>query len=281
MEILLSKRLDMTTEKNQLTIHQQEILPLNRSLPSEHEMMVFTTISKQAAESKLYNNYGTQAGIMMTILAARELGIPPMLALNGGLANIQGKIEISARLMNAMMRRAGIKISILTSTDEICTLKGQRSDGDNATVSYSIEDARKAGLIKPGGGWVKNPKDMCFARAISRLARQIAPDIIGGCYIEGEIKPTDPETITIERNIPNEKIDGYECDDTEIVLTDEDNMQKLLERFGTEDEPLVLEYIQVVSKHFGWSQSQCVNKFLEEKNLLDKFNTWKAKRKTI
>jgi len=258
--------------QNELVVADKEasMLAINRPLPSEHEMMVFTTIAKQAAESKMYGSYGGQPGIMMTILAARELGVPPMLALNGGISNIMGKLEISARLMNAMMRRAGVKITIMESTDDRCVLRGQRGDnGDSAVVSYSLEDAKKAGLVKPSGGWVKNPKDMCFARAISRLARQIAPDVIGGCYIEGEIKATDAEVI-VPQDIPTEIIDSKD---------DEESLQRLLEMFDKEDRFLVLEYIKVVMKHFDWSQSECVRKFLEEKTIVEKFTVWKAKHK--
>src|SRR5215510_648235 len=254
-------------------IQHQEIAlaPINRSLPSEHEMMVFTTISKQADESKMYKNYGGQPGIMMTILAARELGVPPMLALNGGIANIQGKLEISARLMNAMMRRAGIKIAIKECTEERCILVGTRNDnGDVATVSYTLAEAQKAGLVKPGGGWVKNPKDMCFARAISRLARQIAPDVIGGCYVEGEIKATEAE-IVVPDDIPMEIPENPE--------EDKENLASLLDRFEKDDQFLIMEYIEVVMGHFKWTKSQTVKKFLEEKELSHKFQAWKKKRK--
>lgn len=251
---------------------QDVYLPqISRSLPSEHEMMVFTTISKQAADSNMYRNYGGQAGIMMTILAARELGIPPMLALNGGISNIQGKLEISARLMNAMMRRAGIKITIKECNDDCCVLVGSRHSGDSATVSYTFAEAQKAGLVKPSSGWVKNPKDMCFARAISRLARQIAPDIIGGCYVEGEIRPTDNE-ISVPKDIPMD----------ESYVTPEENMAKLLALIPQEDHDLMMEYIDVVMRHFNWqSKEKTVEKFLEEKEIIVKFNSWKSKRKTL
>lgn len=257
-------------ESRDIVLHEPLTAPINKALPSEHEMMVFTTISKQAAESNFYKSLGGQPGIMMTLLAARELGVPPMLALNGGIANIQGKLEISARLMNALMRRAGIKISIKESNDELCTLVGTRGDtGDTATVTYSVAEAQKAGLVKVGGGWMKNPKDMCFARAISRLARQIAPDIIGGCYIEGEIKASDVE-VPVLPEIPQEIEDQNQ---------DPEKLIKLLDIFDKEDRFLVMEYIQVVMKHFNWTQAQVVNKFLEEKSIVDKFNSWKSKRK--
>lgn len=254
----------------EVTIHSTvDVVPINRGLPSEHEMMVFQTIAKQAFESKLYK--GEQAAIMMTILAARELGIPPMLALNGGINNIQGKMEISARLMNALMRRAGISIRIKQSTEESCTLVGKRNDSqDIAEVSYTIAEAQKAGLIKPGGGWVKNPKDMLFARAISRLARQIAPDIIGGCYIEGEIRGSDAEVV-LPNDIPMEIQENIEEDGK--------NLQRIKDLFDVKDSQFVDEYIEAVMKHFGWTQSKTLKEFLkDEKLIIEKFTVWKSRK---
>lgn len=238
-----------------------DLVPVNETqgAPSLHEMQVFQTIAKHAVESRLYNHFGGQPAIMMTMLAARELGISPMLALNGGIANIQGKLEISARMMNALMRRSGIKIEILESTDDKCVLKGTRAEGDTATVSYTIEDAKKAGLVKPSGGWVKNPKDMCFARAISRLARQIAPDVIGGCYVEGEIKALELD----KQELPTENI---------FTLAD------LLELFEEEDKFLIQKYMKVVMTHFSWDEAKVIQEFMKDQTALkQKFNIWKEK----
>lgn len=59
----------------------------------------------------------------------------------------------------------------------------------------------------------------------------------------------------------------------------EEELRKLLEMFDKDDRFLVMEYIKVVSEHFSWTQEECVKKFLEEKTLIDKFNSWKSKRK--
>lgn len=246
----------------------------NYGAPSEHEMMVYQTMAKAAVDSKMYGGKGDQAGVMMIMLSARELGIPPCQALNGGINIIQGKAEISARMMSALIRKAGHEIKIQESTDETCVLLGKRSDTkESQEASYSVEDAKMAGLVKPNGGWVKFPKDMCFARALSRLARQLFSDVIGIGYVEGEIRPSDgviSDSREIINEIPNEMPD---------TSTDDDNLNRLLEMFDDEDKFLVLEYMQVVMKHFSWTKSQCVNKFLEEKSLIDKFNAWKNKRK--
>jgi len=152
-------------------------LVVRSGAPSEHEMMVFQTMAKAAVDSKMYKGVGEQAGVMMIMLSARELGIPPCQALNGGINIINGKAEISARMMSALIRKAGHEIRIKESTENLCVLVGTRKDtGESQEASFSLEEAQRAGLVKIGGGWAKWPKDMCFARALSRLARQLFSD---------------------------------------------------------------------------------------------------------
>ncbi len=243
----------------------------NYGAPSEHEMMVFQTMAKAAVESKMYRGVGEQAGVMMIMLAARELGIPPCQALNGGINIINGKAEISARMMSALIRKAGHEIKIKEISDLGCTLVGTRKDtGEVQESRFTLEDAQKAGLVKPAGGWVKWPSDMCFARALSRLARQLFSDVIGIGYVEGEILASEQQ-MTLPDDIPIEIIS--------IPEDDEKNLQELLERFEKEDRFLVMEYLGIVMKHFSWSQSECVKKFLEDKKLFEKFDKWKSKKK--
>jgi len=241
------------------------------SVPSEHEMMVYHTMAEQAVSSKMYKGIGEKAGVMMIMLSARELGIPPMQALNGGINIINGKAEISARMMSALIRKASHEIKIKEISDTSCTLVGKRSDtGESEEATFTVADAQKAKLVKPGGGWDKCPKDMCFARALSRLARQLFSDVIGIGYVEGEIKASDVDLVPPD-DIPMQEIGNAE--------EDQNNLQRLLEMFDKDDRYLVLEYMSVVMKHFGWTQAQCAKKFLEEKDLIDKFDKWKNKRK--
>lgn len=156
-------------------------------MPDPAEFQMFQTIARSAQNSGLYAGVGQEAKIFMVLLSARELGIPPMLALNGGIWNIQGKIEISARLMNGLIRRAGHSIKVIESTDTTCTLLGKRTDGDSVECTFTIEDATKAGLHK-SNTYMKYPADMLYNRCMSRLARRLFSDVIGTAYIEGEIK---------------------------------------------------------------------------------------------
>lgn len=170
-------------------MNEDKQLVIANTLPSEHEMMVFKVMADAAEASRMYGSIGGKGGVMMIMLSARELGIPPCQALNGGINLIKGKIEISARMMNALIRRAGHQLTTVELEDTHCTVMGKRCDtGETQTLTYSIKDAQKAGLVKSGGGWEKFPKDMLFARAMSRLARQLFSDVIGIGYVEGEIK---------------------------------------------------------------------------------------------
>jgi len=243
----------------------------NTGAPTEHEMMVFQTMAKHATTSKMYKGIGDESAIMMIMLAARELGIPCMQALNGGLNIINGKVELSARMMSALIRKAGHQILIKDSSDTACTLMGVRCHtGESATASFTLVDAQKAGLVKPGGGWTKFPKDMLFARALSRLARQLFSDVIGIGYVEGEIKATEA---AIE---PMDVV--MEVDSADKANQEAEKLEELLSQFTVEDRVLVMEYMKVVMAHFNWSQAECVLAFLSEKSLHDKFHAWKNKQ---
>lgn len=128
-------------------------------------------------------------GIFAVIETAKSLNIDPRQALGGGLYYVKGKVEMSARMMNALIRAQKHSVTRdKKSDDNICILHGKRSDnGDTWTESFSIQDAQRAGLMG-SNVWKTYPKDMLFARALSRLARQLFPDIIGNCYVEGEIQ---------------------------------------------------------------------------------------------
>ncbi len=250
------------------------------SIPSEHEMMVYHTMAEQAVSSKMYKGIGEKAGVMMIMLSARELGIPPMQALNGGINIIQGKVEISARMMSALIRKAGHQLKVQECTATQCVLVGKRCDtGEVQSSSFSVAEAQLAGLVKPGGGWIKWPKDMCFARALSRLARQLFSDVIGIGYVEGEIgqvveiKASEVDSIITEELVSNEEV---------VIENEKEYVDKFLNLFDKEDKHFAMEYLKVVQKHFDWTPIQTIKELLkDEKRLFDKFNSWKNKIKKV
>lgn len=134
-----------------------------------------------------YQKMGEE-GIFAIIENAKDLGVPVRKALNGGMYFVQGKVEMTARLMSSLIRAQGHSVTIdKNSNDKICIVHGKRKDsGDTCTATFTIEEAARAGLANRGP-WKTFPSDMLFARAISRLGRRLFSDIIGNCYVEGEI----------------------------------------------------------------------------------------------
>lgn len=246
---------------NELTLHPSVA-------PSSHEMSVYQTMAKQAANSKMYRGIGDENGLIVIMLAARELGIPPLQALNGGLHLIQGKVEISARMMSALIRKGGHSITVKECSDEVCVLVGKRADnGDQATVEYSFEEAKTAGLVKKGGGWEKHTKDMLFARALSRLSRQLFSDVVGVGYVEGEISKSDAKPSQIAPEELQEATEDLEAYKTDALKDVSDDMKDAY-----------VEWLEKVRAHFKWSQADMWrNAAAEPEEYLKKFNDWRAK----
>jgi hypothetical protein len=116
-------------------------------------------------------------------LKGRELGIPPMMAF-AGLYIIKGKVELTASMMSAMLRRGGVRIEEVQVDATMAHLRFDR-DGEKAEVCFTMEDAKRANLVNQT--WSKYPRQMLYARALSEGARRIGPDLVSGAYVSGEI----------------------------------------------------------------------------------------------
>ena len=207
--------------KNVVTLHDHE---------GEFEIIKRFTknfITSMKPYSKL-----SSGDIFIIVQKSRILGINPLEGLNGGMHSIKGKIEISAELMNRLIRMKGHRITRLDSDDgTCCTLKGIRADnGDEWICTFSKEDAIQAGL-RGTGAWKTYPKNMLFARCLSKLARQFFPDCIAGCYVEGE---TSQDKVAIETSVSEfEILESPDPQENSIRLEETSvKIDPLLERLG-------------------------------------------------
>ncbi len=164
-------------------------------------------------------------GIFAVISKARSLNMDPIYALNGGLYYLQGKVGMPAESMAALIREKGHSIvKDAKSNDSVCILHGRRTDnGDTWTISFSFEDARRAGLVK--NSYDKYPGAMLYNRAMSFLARQLFPDVIKGAgYTPDELKEiavnqpfsSTPQGKSAENDIEN--ISKEQVDELQNIL---------------------------------------------------------------
>lgn len=168
------------------------------------EVRSITSMVHELSKSPHYQKLG-EAGIFAIVSKAKAMGISPLEALNGGMYYVQGKVEMSGQTMLALIRAKGHSVTLDPgSSNEMVTLHGRRADnGDTWTVSFSIEDAKRAGIYK--AVWTSYPKTMLTWRCVSMLARCLFSDVIKGCYVEGEIaEPTSiPEMEIFNVEIPS------------------------------------------------------------------------------
>jgi hypothetical protein len=103
-----------------------------------------------------------------------------------------GKVALTSQGMLAKIQSRPdiVRLSIDSSTDDACTVTMIRSTGFRFTLTYSVKDAERAGLVKPDSNWKKYPANMCRWRAISMCARIVVPDLLAGLYLASEFDGT-------------------------------------------------------------------------------------------
>lgn len=138
---------------------------------------------------------------------------------------IEGTPSLKPEIQLALVRQAGHSVSVKSSSTEAVILIGQRSDTqDKAEVSYTLEDAKRAGLLGKGN-WKTYPEDMLFARCVSRLCRRLFQDVLLGCaYVPeelGAVESPDGDTVTVpavqELNAPVSDESTVQSDEVVMV----------------------------------------------------------------
>lgn len=133
-------------------------------------------------------------------LKGQFLGLHPMISI-GNINVIDGKAEVGALLMLAMVRKSGLMVpggwKLLESTDQRAVYATKRiGDDDWTPFEYTIEEARQMGLLDKGkdeaarakNNWLLQPRTMLRRRGISGLLREIYPDVVIGLYDHGELQ---------------------------------------------------------------------------------------------
>ena len=131
--------------------------------------------------------------VAIVVAKGMELGIPPITACQM-LHVVNGKVGMSAELMRALIlsRCPGARIIFTEQTADGATMRMWRPGQEWLEVSFTMTDARRAHLDAKDV-WKNYPQDMCVARATSRGARQMFPDIVMGCgYTPEELSDLAP-----------------------------------------------------------------------------------------
>lgn len=145
-----------------------------------------------ACKSGLFAMPSPEAALTLMLLCQAE-GLHPIQALRQ-YHIIKGRPAMRADAMQAAFQNAGGKIQWHERSDDKASATFSHPAGGDLTVTWTIEQAKKAGLTN-NPTWQKFPRAMLSARVTSEGCRAVYPAVVCGLYEPSEIMDFDePET---------------------------------------------------------------------------------------
>lgn len=226
-------------------------LPHDRFQPSSFAdaMAMADWLSKSGLTPKALQ--GKPQDILVIIMAAVDCGLSVYQGLQE-LTPINGRVTMSARLASARAAShpSCRKFAVIHSDRQKAVVRVERHDwpeGEYQDVTFSVQQAKRAGLLNNRGPWQTWLEDMLVARARTRAANQYFPEALMGFqemsamqsvfhtmqdavpkrtdYDKEPASPLEQVKARVVETAPPEKIDetpddGYE--DAEIVEDEEE-----------------------------------------------------------
>jgi hypothetical protein len=129
------------------------------------------------------------------ILSGDEVGLTPVQALRS-IYLVHGTPALNARAMAALVLAHGHDFWVVEEGPNKVTVGGKRRGSEHEQfVTWTMDRARKAGYTR-NEQYESKPQEMLYARAISELARRIAPDALAGMAYSTEELETDEAAST-------------------------------------------------------------------------------------
>ncbi|MDD2978270.1 recombinase RecT [Aquabacterium sp.] len=134
---------------------------------------------------------GNPANCIIAMQWGMEIGLQPLQAMQN-IAVINGRPAIWGDAMLAIVRGSGLLEYITeTPTDAGCTCKLKRKGEPEVERTFTLEDAKRAGLAGKQGPWQQHPKRMMQMRARAFALRDVFPDVLRGVHV-AEIAQDEP-----------------------------------------------------------------------------------------
>ena len=134
--------------------------------------------------------------IMAAIARGMEIGLAPMQALSS-IAVINGRASLWGDAMPALVQRAGHHIDVdYEGQGDSLTAVATLTRGDTGKIvrrTFSIADAKRAGLMGKQGPWQSYPQRMIAHRARAWAIRDGAADALMGMQVAEETSDYGPD----------------------------------------------------------------------------------------
>jgi 5'-3' exonuclease len=134
-------------------------------------------LAKGLFESRLYQRYGNAEAIWSIIMRGREMGLGALTSLDA-FHNFQGKPMMHAHLIIARAKQdpdCEYFYCVETTADRATWETKNKRNPKPTRLTYTLEQAKVAGLVRQGGNWAQRPDEMIRKTSAVQLARMEYP----------------------------------------------------------------------------------------------------------
>lgn len=183
---------------------------------------------------------GKPGNILVACQMGHELGMAPMRALRS-IAVINGRATLWGDDMLAMVMNSPIceYVNETESTDTVGIVKVKRKGGQEHISRFTLEDAKRAGLLGKSGPWQQHTARMLKLRARGFALRDVFPDVLAGLITAEEALDIPPTPLPLDTEKPQTLKDRLKAkvEETTSTILEEQLKQSLeaLEKDTPED----------------------------------------------
>ena len=168
------------------------------------------TFSNMLAESDLVPKdfRGKPGNCLIAIQWGSELGLKPLQALSN-IAVVNGRAALWGDAVIALVRGSPLCEYVHESDDgHTATCRSKRKGEKEHVTTFSMDDAKQAGLAGKQGPWTQYPKRMRQMRARAFNLRDVFPDVLRGMPVAEEVQdmPAERHMGDVERVEPAAKL---------------------------------------------------------------------------
>lgn len=162
------------------------------SQPIAEQMRFATALSDSSIIPDAFRKQ--PANVWLALDMGAHMGMKPFQSFRA-IHVIKGTPTFSAEAMRGMALAAGHKVTVTsTATEATVTIVRNDGQGDGA-ATFTIDDAKKAGYLGKGGNWSSDPESMLVARATSRCAKRVIPDLLMGLSLTEDLIDADTQPV--------------------------------------------------------------------------------------
>lgn len=142
---------------------------------------------------------GKPENVLVAVQWGHEIGLPPLQAMQN-IAVINGRPSLWGDAVLALVRGSG-KLEMIDERieNEVAICRVKRKGEIEQVRTFSMAEAKQAGLIGKQGPWSQYPNRMLQMRARAFAMRDVFPDVLKGIAVAEEVQdveavPSQPST---------------------------------------------------------------------------------------